>query len=89
MPDFVRATHDGVEGEALLPVTYFAHNPGWKPVDDDVKVPSLADGSVSTVLAAVGDDPVKAAAALEAERAGKGRTTLVERLSEITQNQEN
>lgn len=88
MPEFVRATHDGVEGEALVPLSFFRHNPGWKPVESSMVVPSLADGTISQVLDAVGDDPVKAAAALEAERAGKGRSTLVDRLSEITENQE-
>lgn len=82
MSEFVRATHKGVEGEALLPTSYFKHNPGWKPVED-VEVPTFADGTVAQVLDRVGDDPVKAAAALEAERAGKGRSTVVERLSEI------
>jgi hypothetical protein len=83
MPEFIRARHAGVEGEALLPTTAFRHMPGWEPVEEGVHVPSLADGTVTQVLDAVGDDPVRAAAALEAERAGKRRTTLVERLSEI------
>lgn len=84
MVDFVRATHEGVEGEALLPVTAFAVMTGWKPVEEGVAIPSLADGKVDEVLAAVGDDPALAAAALDAEKASpKPRTTLVDRLSTI------
>lgn len=36
------------------------------------------------VLAEVGDDKDKAAAALEAERAGKNRPSLIEKLEQIT-----
>ena len=64
------------------PVSYATHNPAWKPVDSDVHVPSLADGTVDEVLAAVGDDPERAKAALDAEKASpRPRTTLVDRLS--------
>jgi hypothetical protein len=38
---------------------------------------------VDDVLAAVGDDPVKAEAALDAERDGKGRKTLIAALERI------
>jgi hypothetical protein len=89
MAEFVRARHPDVEGEALLPTTAFRHMPGWEPVDANAHVATAADGTVAQVLDQVGNDPVRAAAALEAEQAGKNRTTLVERLSEIAnQNQE-
>jgi hypothetical protein len=39
---------------------------------------------VEDVLAEVGDDPEKAAAALAAERDGKNRTTLVSKLESIS-----
>ncbi len=81
--NFILCSHDGVEGLALLPPSYLKHNPGWVPVDQSVKVPSFADGTIPQVLDTVGDDPVKAAAALEAERAGKKRSTLVDRLSDV------
>ena len=40
-------------------------------------------GKIKDVLAEVGDDPEKAAAALEAEKAGQNRPTLVAKLEEI------
>lgn len=80
---YILAKYDGVEGEALLPESAFPYMPGWVPVDPDVKVPSLVDGTIPQVLDEVGDDPAKAAAALEAERAGKKRTTLVDALSDV------
>lgn len=83
MPEFVRARHPEVDAEAVLPVTAFPYMPGWEPVDSEVTVPTLADGTVDEVLAAVGDDPVKAAAALDAERSGKNRKTLIEALAAI------
>ena len=81
--EFVRARHAGVEGQPLIPKSAFRLMPGWEPVDPDVEVPSLVDGTIAEVEARIGDDPAKAAVALEQERAGKNRTTLVERLSEI------
>lgn len=45
---------------------------------------SLVDGTVDEVLEAVGDDPDLAAQAIEQERAGKNRVTLIEQLEEIT-----
>lgn len=41
-------------------------------------------GSVSEVLAWVGEDQERAAAALEAEKAGHARKTLVAKLEELT-----
>lgn len=81
MPTFIRCRHEGVEGDALLPTTALRHMPGWVPVSTTEAAP--ADGTVAEVLAEVGDDPVKAAAALEQERAGRGRSTLVDRLQSI------
>lgn len=84
---FVRCRHKGVEGEAVLPVSALHIMTGWEPVDATEVVP-VEGATVAQVLAEVGDDPVKAAAALEAEQASPNpRSTLVERLSRI-QNQE-
>lgn len=41
------------------------------------------EGSIKTVLAWVGDDKAKAAAALDAEKVGQKRTTLVKELEDI------
>lgn len=50
---------------------------GWERVED------LQPATVEAILAEVDDDPEKAAAALEVEKAGKGRTTLVAKLEAI------
>lgn len=42
---------------------------------------TVPDGSVAVVLEWVGDDEARKAAALEAERNGKNRTTLIDALS--------
>lgn len=85
VPDnFVELRNADTGATWLGPVTYAEHNPAWQPVDPDVHVPSLADGKVDDVLTAVGDDPERAKAALDAEKASpKPRTTLVDRLSTI------
>lgn len=44
---------------------------------------AATDGTVAEVLSAVGDDPTKAAAALEAERNAKNRSSLVGQLEAI------
>jgi hypothetical protein len=46
----------------------------------DLEVP---EGSIKTVLAWVGDDKAKAEAALDAEKSGQKRTTLVKELEDI------
>jgi len=43
----------------------------------------VPEGSVASILKWVGDDKEKAEAALEAEKAGKDRVTLIEQLEEI------
>ncbi len=55
---------------------YFASSPArFQPLD------TPPDGTVDEVLAWAGDDPDRRAAALEAEKAGKGRKTLIDALS--------
>lgn len=81
---FVRARHPQVDAEALLPVSALALHAraGWEPVEVAEVVDT--DRTVPQVLAEVGDDPVKAAAALEVEQASDSpRSTLVERLTRI------
>jgi hypothetical protein len=81
--NFVRCTHPDVEAEAVLPVSALRLLPGWDPVEPAEVVDTAQ--TVPQVLAEVGDDPVKAAAALEAEQAtNKPRKSLVEGLSSIT-----
>lgn len=84
---FIRCKAEGVEGTALRPAAALAAGkfPLWEPVDR-AEMPSTAvDGTVDEVLATVGDDPIKAAAALDAERAGKNRKGLVEPLTAIVE----
>jgi hypothetical protein len=52
---------------------------GQTPVSED----AVPDGTVEDVMAWVGDDPARAAAAADAERAGKGRKTLLADLDKI------
>jgi len=49
----------------------------YQRLDDPITVP---EGSVAEVLQWVGDDPARRRAALEAERRGKARMTLIEKL---------
>jgi hypothetical protein len=51
---------------------------------DEIKKTQVPDGSVSDVLEWVGDDAQRASTALAHEEGGKGRKTLVTRLSELT-----
>lgn len=61
---------------------------GWLEVDAEGKLLKAAKPpSIKDVLAEVGDDPEKAAAALEAEQAGSARPTLVEKLQGIADSQ--
>lgn len=85
MVEFLRVRHPDVAVEAVLPDTALPYMPGWVPVDADApKPPALNDGKVDEVLSNVGNDPAKAALALEAEQASPSpRATLVERLSKI------
>lgn len=86
MVDFVRARHDDVKGEAYIARDAFAFLPGWYEVPEDPYMPpEILDGTVPEVLAEVDGDPLKAAAALDAENARpKPRTTLVDALTAIT-----
>lgn len=56
---------------------------GWRVLDPSKVVETSGDDNITTILDEVGDDPVKAAAALAIERAGKNRSTLVSKLETI------
>lgn len=56
---------------------------GWRAVDPGQVVETTADDNIDVILGEVGDDPVKAAAALKIEKAGKNRSTLVAKLKAI------
>jgi hypothetical protein len=55
----------------------------WTPVSAEPQAVQfqVPDGSVAEVLEWVGDDPDRRAAALAAEKAGKGRKTLIKALT--------
>lgn len=55
---------------------------GWR-LHDPASVAPSTDTTVRQVLSAVGDDPVKAAAALELESQGRNRPTLTTKLAAI------
>lgn len=83
-PGFAVLHNNDLDQDWVGPASYASMNTAWRPADDSVEVPSLAAGTVDEVLASVGDDPVLAQAALDAEKASsKPRTTLVDRLSDI------
>jgi hypothetical protein len=48
-----------------------------------VENPEVPEGSIKTVLAWVGDDKTKAQAALDAEKEGQQRSTLIKELEDI------
>jgi hypothetical protein len=48
-----------------------------------VEDPEVPEGSIKTVLAWVGDDKTKAQAALDAEKDGQQRSTLIKELEDI------
>lgn len=56
---------------------------GWRLADPADVIESTAADNIDQILNEVGDDPVKAAAALDLEQAGKNRTTLVAKLKAI------
>lgn len=56
---------------------------GWRLHDPASVAPDPKGAPVHKVLDEVGDDPVKAAAALDLERDGKNRPTLISKLEAI------
>lgn len=92
MPKFQhRRTGRLVEAKPAQVDAYLSDHGRWQLLDPD-SLPDLADadydpagevpdGSVAEILAWAGDDPARKEAALYAERQGKGRKTLLDRLS--------
>lgn len=56
---------------------------GWVEAPALPQLPDVAAATVAEVLAEVGDDPERAALALEEERAGKARKSLTSALEQI------
>lgn len=84
-PDSGPNVLDADSGETYVsPVETPEEAPEAAPVavetPEELDVP---EGSIKTVLAWVGDDKSKAEAALDAEKDGQKRTTLVKELEEI------
>jgi hypothetical protein len=81
---FIDAHHAGLGVTKRLPASALRHLSGWTPVHPEELAPDVSASTVATVLAEVGSDPVKAAAALEAETARNNpRSTLVDALNRI------
>lgn len=59
------------------------NNRGWRPVDSSDLAPPVDDLNIREVLDHVGNDPALAAAALDVEKAGKNRSTLIDKLTAI------
>lgn len=83
MSDFVEVHHPTTGQTAKVPRGFLPYSleRGWKVEKSDVIEDD--DRTVSDVLNSVGDDPVKARAALAVEQAGKQRTTLIDQLVSI------
>lgn len=98
MTEFVSIYANGDKGKVVTVTAAFAEGIGAKVLDDvpaldtrgrplpardRPKTSGSKSATVDEVLAAVGDDQEKAAAALAEETAGKNRKTLVEALTAI------
>lgn len=85
MPKYVEVRHPGLGSTARVPAgaaRALVREGGWQYTDPS-SVISTEDSNIAEVLTQVGDDPVKARAALDAEKAGKNRSTLTSKLAEI------
>lgn len=85
---WVEMVHPATGGRQQLPnngpALDGAREAGWVPAAEAAAVAVETEGlKVQEVLDAVGDDPLKAAAALSAERDGKNRSTLISALEAI------
>lgn len=87
MADFVRVRHRDLGVEARLPADamHIYAPKGWELAEGESLVD--VDRTIPEVLAEVGDDPAKALDALQAEKAGAARTTLLDRLQQILDRQ--
>lgn len=97
MTDFVSIYADGDSGKVVTVTQAFAEGIGAVVLEDvpatdrrgrplparDLPERAAKSATVEEVLAGVGDDPAAAAVALEQEKAGKNRTTLVSKLEAI------
>lgn len=80
----VPASADPADVKRLVREGYLEKVTVVEPVAQPAPAPETsAEGTIKDVLAAVGEDPTKAAAALETEKAGENRTTLVSKLEAI------
>ena len=81
----VEVHHPGLDVTVARPASTaraLVREGGWRYVDPSAVAPTV-DHTIAEVLAQVGDDPVKAQTALDAELAGKNRKTLTVKLAEI------
>lgn len=83
---FVEVTNPTTGATTTVPESRLRHitDKGWR-VTEPADVVDVS-GNVDDVLAAVGDDPALAQAALDAEKADRNRSTLVNQLSGIVNN---
>ena len=85
MPTF-RDTRTGqlIEAHSRARTVFFRQQDRYQEVTDEpatISEPEVPDGTVAEVLDWAGDDPHRRQAALEAERAGKNRKTVIEALT--------
>lgn len=85
MATFVDAYNKALDVTRRLPVGALAAMDGWEPVNPADVIPAALDSNVKEITDAVGNDPVKAAAALAVENEKDNpRVTLVAALTRIT-----
>lgn len=72
---------DSIEVSDALAESLVEQADNW--VDADATTAGPPSGSAATVLEWVGDDPERAGMALEAERVGKNRSTLITQLEAL------
>jgi hypothetical protein len=70
-----------IEAHSRARTIYFRQQSRYEEVGDHTEVEEVPDGTVAEVLDWAGDDPDRRAAALDAERNGKQRKTVLEALS--------
>jgi hypothetical protein len=85
----MRLTHPNLDPSTIVEsddedYTSVLQRHGWVEAPALPALPELAAATVKDILAEVGDDPDLAAAAIEEERAGKNRKSLIRQLEQIT-----
>lgn len=85
---FVRIRNPETGDEAMVPQSAVQHIDGFVLANPADVAGDVAELTVHEVVADVGSDPVKAAAALQVEKSGRNRPTLTTQLDRIANQKE-